>query len=375
MTGASVTTTLAWPWAVALVLAAALAAGAIQVLISRRRARKSSSGLPTIWVANSEYVQSLPAFRKQVRQYRALQVLGAACLTVALAAAGFLVARPVEVTVKDPRLANRDIVLCLDISGSMLGYDRALVDVFGQLAENFSGERIALSIFNSTSRLVFPLTDDYELVRDQLNEAYKALDPGVLNNNPKLIDNYLYFTAGANADLGDGGSSLIGDGLANCALQFGENPQPSTGASDSDKAGESSKSKDETTTAGEPERSRSIIFATDNDLLGKPVYQLDEAAKLATDRGISLIGLYGAGGGDLKREQEYRKVFTNAGGMYFYSDDPSMVDSIVADIQSRQAVLHDAAPIVTRSNTTGPWFMILAISLLAFFVVQGRLGE
>jgi Ca-activated chloride channel family protein len=371
----SITNSLTWPWAIAIVLGAAMIAGLVVWLVSRRaRSQQAGSSLPTIWVANSEYIRDLPAFKSQVRRYRLLQGLGAAFLTLALTATGFLVAKPVQITVKDPRLANRDIVLCLDVSGSMIGYDRALVDVFGQLAESFAGERIALSVFNSTSRLVFPLTDDYALVREQLEEAYVALDPGVLNNNPELIDNYLYFTAGANADLGDAGSSLIGDGLANCTLQFEDSA--AGGAGDGDGAGSGAGSGDGDGAGSEAEeRSRSIIFATDNDLRGTPVYSLKEAAKLATDRDISLIGLYGAGGGDLSTEQEYRKVFTEAGGMYFYSDDPAMVDSIVADIQSRQAVLHDAAPIITRTNTVGPWFAILVIGLLGFFVVQRRLGE
>lgn len=365
MSSDSITNSLTWPWAIAIVLGAAIIAGLVVWLVSRRaRSQQAGSSFPTIWVANSDYIRDLPAFKSQVRRYRLLQGLGAAFLTLALTATGFLVAKPVQVTVKDPRLANRDIVLCLDVSGSMIGYDRALVDVFGQLAESFAGERIALSVFNSTSRLVFPLTDDYALVREQLEEAYVALDPGVLNNNPELIDNYLYFTAGANADLGDAGSSLIGDGLANCTLQFEDSAAGGAGARSGDGAGSEAE-----------ERSRSIIFATDNDLRGNPVYSLKEAAKLATDRDISLIGLYGAGGGDLSTEQEYRKVFTEAGGMYFYSDDPAMVDSIVADIQSRQAVLHDAAPIITRTNTVGPWFAILVIGLLGFFVVQRRLGE
>ena len=55
-------------------------------------------------------------------------------------------------------------MLCLDVSGSALPYDRQVIGTYRDLVRSFEGERIGLSIFNSTSRTVFPLTDDYELV-------------------------------------------------------------------------------------------------------------------------------------------------------------------------------------------------------------------
>src|SRR5690606_35417237 len=112
----------------------------------------------------------------------------------------------------------------------------------------------------------------------------------------------------------NGWSSLIGDGLANCARLFDEDPY-----------------KDE-------DRSRSIIFATDNDLQGEPIYTLQDATNLALSRNISLIGLYGAGGGDAQSEQEFRDIFLDADGLYFFSDDPDTIPEIVADIQAQQAV-------------------------------------
>lgn len=84
----------------------------------------------------------------------------------------------------------------------MIAYDQEIVDLFSTLTDNFQGERIALSVFNSTSRLVFPLTDDYALVKEQLTQAKEALDPRVLTTTRQdVIDNYLYFTAGANGSL------------------------------------------------------------------------------------------------------------------------------------------------------------------------------
>ena len=75
----------------------------------------------------------------------------------------------------EERASSRDIVLCLDVSGSALPYDREVIDTYRTLVDNFKGERIGLSIFNSTSRTVFPLTDDYELVSEQLDKTSTIL--------------------------------------------------------------------------------------------------------------------------------------------------------------------------------------------------------
>ena len=74
-----------------------------------------------------------------------------------------LVGRPARVAAEDEHSANRDIVLCLDVSGSTLPYDQQVIATYRTLISHFKGERIGLSIFNSTSRTVFPLTDDYTM--------------------------------------------------------------------------------------------------------------------------------------------------------------------------------------------------------------------
>ena len=82
-------------------------------------------------------------------------------------------------------------MLCLDVSGSTLPYDREVIDTYRTLVDNFKGERIGLSIFNSTSRTVFPLTDDYELVSEQLDKTSTILK-GVESQDDidKMKDSY-----------------------------------------------------------------------------------------------------------------------------------------------------------------------------------------
>ena len=44
------------------------------------------------------------------------------------------------------------------------------------MVDTFEGERVALTIFNSTSRTVFPLTNDYDLIKRELEEDLEAID-------------------------------------------------------------------------------------------------------------------------------------------------------------------------------------------------------
>lgn len=344
----TVTSSLVWPWAVPLVLGVVAVVGALAwYLVHRPHPAKDEEA---VWVANSDYVEHIPQLASWVRRYRALQWAGIATIALVAVAAAFLAARPVDVTTSQGKLATRDIVLCLDVSGSMIEYDQQVVDVFSELVDSFEGERIALSIFNSTSRTVFPLTDDYTLVREQLEEAKTALDPRLLESDDmELVDRYLRFTAGT---LGSSeGSSLIGDGLASCSLMFDQD---------------------------DTERSRSIILATDNDLLGTPIYTLQEAVDLASSRDVTVNGLYGAVPGetaDSPRAREYGDALEGAGGMYFFSDDPRAVEAMVEDVQSQQAVDLDAAPEISQADKAGPWVWVALVGVALLVLVQWRLRE
>lgn len=72
-------------------------------------------------------------------------------LLLAVIGTALLVARPVDRQVRAAAMANRDIMLCLDVSGSMIEFDAELVDKFSQMVQSFDGERSAMSIWNCTS--------------------------------------------------------------------------------------------------------------------------------------------------------------------------------------------------------------------------------
>lgn len=324
--------TFGWvPWAAAGLLVLVLLAG---WLAPRRR----SGGTP---VANTEDLWTSDHLRPWVRRYRAWRAGGAVVVGLGLLAAAGVVAQPVAVEERARILANRDIVLCLDVSGSMASFGSQVADTFLELVDSFEGERIAMSVFNSTSATIFPLTDDYDLVRERLEEGRRALDRAGSAR-------YWEFVAGSDGIEGE--ASLIGDGLASCALLFDQ---------------------------FDAERSRSIIFSTDNAVWGTPVYTLPEATDLVMARGVVVHGLFGyhptyTGQVELL---EMRREVLRTGGLFYELDDPDLVDGIIADVQSYQKVDMETDPERIRVDRNDAWVRWLALATLAVVVVGWRLRE
>lgn len=323
---------LTWPWLPGAALLALVLALLIGWTLPRRRA-----GGPT--VANTEELWHSPAVRPWVRRYRAWRLGALAVVGLTLWTAAQVAAQPAQVEERSRVLANRDIVLCLDVSGSMASFGSQVADTFLTLVDSFEGERIAMSIFNSTSATVFPLTDDYELVRERLEEGKRALGrPG--------SQAYWDFVAGVDGIPDQ--ASLIGDGLASCGLLFDQ---------------------------FDAERSRSIIFSTDNAVFGQPIYTLPQATDLVMARGVVVHGLFGfdpAYTGQFER-LEMRSEVLRSGGLFFELDDPGLVDAIIEDVQSYQEVDMEAEPERIRVDANDALIRWLALGVLGVLLVGWRL--
>ncbi|NLE97928.1 MAG: VWA domain-containing protein [Propionibacterium sp.] len=234
---------LTQPWWGALVLLVLTAVAVIAVLW-RRRPRVPGGALP---FAAAARLRSLPRFRALARRRLRWAVVEATALAVAAAGVSMLVARPVDVDAQSAQRSNRDVVLCMDVSGSMQRVVRDVLGAFGELAGHLEGERLALVLFDSAAVTGFPLTDDASFVREQLaSEAREMTGRRVPGTG-----------------LGDVGSSLIGDGLVSCLQRFD----------------------------GDPDRSRTVVLATDNQTSGRSLYSLDEAAAMAADDGVLVFGI------------------------------------------------------------------------------------
>ena len=301
-------------------------------------------------VANSAPLLTSPQVRRRVTRRRLLHAALALVLVVGAGAAGTVAGRPVERAERSEALASRDIVLCLDVSTSMLAVDTQVLDTFSSLLDSFQGERVALVAWNTTAQTIVPLTDDYTLLRGQFAEVRNALDFDPNWASAEAERTY-YDTFSGTMDDSVHASSLAGDGLASCAFVFDHEAE---------------------------DRSRSIVLATDNQVVdpdGLQIYSVGEAADLASDRQIRLFSLYGADsallaawgmqGSEPAAHDELEEVITSHDGRFYEVDDADAVDGIVKELNQDQAEILDASTEVVVTDTPGRAVTVLVLVGLA----------
>lgn len=298
---------LRWPVVVLVgaLVALAVAYAAHLALVARQR-RVSTA------VANTAALTELPEYQRALRAYRRRLAILSLSGTLLAAAALVGAARPQDTTVDTPKTRNRDIILCLDVSGSMAEYDVALVETFRTLVRGFEGERIGLVIFNASAVTVFPLTDDYAFINGELDVAAEALT-GAAGSEPFFAGTY-----------NGRGTSLIGDGLATCVNSF-------------DRV--------------DTKRARSLVLATDNHLAGRPLVGIAEAAELAKVKGVRVYGLNPEESGPDDEAAEMRALVTATGGQYFAMEDGAAVQAIIASVQRQEATIIEGQSRTLHSDT------------------------
>jgi Ca-activated chloride channel homolog len=332
-------------WVTALLLLAAIAVWAI-TFWNRRSMRRSP-----VLVANSEYMDRIPSFVRAQRAGRVVRVAQVAIAVCAVLAASLLSGRIASERIETPEFSSRDIVLCLDVSGSMYEYDTEILSTFAQLVDTFEGERVALSIFNSTSRTVFPLTNDYDLIKRELEAGAEAIDfdefgyrLGTREYSDEKVRQYVEFVEGTRGIADE--ASIVPDGLASCAQVFDQ---------------------------AEEDRSRSIIFATDNEVNGEPIFTLEEATQRVADREIDLYTFYpGAYECGPQCFEELRTATEDQDGELYESSDPEAIPSIINEIQKTQAEVMGATPTVIRTDHPGLGFVLTFLSLVGVLVLGWR---
>ena len=332
-------------WVTALLLLTGLAVWAI-TFWNRRAMRRS----PVV-VANSSYLDRLPSFVRAQRTARVLRAAQVGIAVIGVVAAAVLSGRIATERIETPDFATRDIVLCLDVSGSMYEYDTEILETFSEMVDGFEGERVALSIFNSTSRTVFPLTNDYELIQRELQEGAEAIDfdefgyrLGSRSYDEDKVRRYVDFVDGTRGIPDE--ASVVPDGLASCGQLFDQ---------------------------AEQDRSRSIIFATDNEVNGDPIFTLQEAVDGVTARDIDLYtffpGAYECGPECL---EELQTTTEDNDGELYQSSDPDAIPSIINDIQRTQAVAMGSTPTVVRTDHPTVGFVLTLLSLVGILVLGWR---
>lgn len=284
-------------------------------------------------IARAERLRALPSFRRALNR-RVLGLSGILAIgMVASLAAGVVAARPMSSQTIQPVNTSRDIMLCLDVSGSMSEVDVEVLTVFEELLDDFEGERIGLTIFNSSPVQIFPLTDDYAFIRGHLQSIRESFD---------YLDEIPEHWVGT---LNGNGASLIGDGLAACTMAF-DHP--------------------------DDDRSRSIIFATDNEINGASIVTLDEASAYAKSVGVRVFALNPVQGKDAEVSAELARAAEATGGAAYGLRDTTTVSDIVTQVQEQEATELQGQAQIVWTDTPDLWIVVLLIGMLSFVVVLWR---
>lgn len=323
---------LANGWLILVAVGVVLAAIAIGVVVGLRSGARTEEH-ERARVARAERLRALPTFRQALN--RRVLALSAVLLlgVVAALSAGVIAARPMSSQTIQPVNTSRDIMLCLDVSGSMSEVDVEVLSVFEDLLDDFEGERIGLTIFNSSPVQIFPLTDDYDFIRGHLQSIRESFD-----YTDQVPEHWV-------GTLNGNGASLIGDGLAACTMAF-DHP--------------------------DDERSRSIIFATDNEINGASIVTLDEAAAYADSIGVRVFALNPVAGKDDAVSAELAKAAEATGGAAYGLRDTTTVSDIVTQVQEQEATELKGQAQVVWTDTPNLWIVVLLISMLSFLVVLWR---
>lgn len=310
-------------------------------LLANRRRNTPGNNLP---IAHSDYLTRLPEYELALKKYRRVLQLSAALMGLSLLSAVILTARPATLAVLNPEQNNRDIMLCLDTSGSVLREDAILINRFSKLVKEFDGQRFGLVLFNSSAVSVIPINNNYEMTSKQLallGQAFKDQEGEI-------------FTQYANATLEgwESGTSLVGDGITSCMQRMGANPG---------------------------KRSQSIVLATDNEVNGTPeggpVIAVPQALEIANDRRIRVYTL-DPGISDPNHaadHEQLRLVAKQTGGEYYTINDINAVNSLITDI-GKQAPEQFVGVPQPAINDRPLIFMLTAIlGSLGSLIIQRRL--
>lgn len=312
--------------------------------IYKNKLKENSTGIK---VANTELLLENKYYKRKIILYYVLRGLLIATLTVSILSAFVLLARPYYIKKIKKEQFNRDIMIVLDISSSVNDLNKKLVNELQDTVKSLSGERIGIVVFNTNPILLSPLTDDYEYTIEQLGNIDRAIrtsEGSYLSKNDLTEwlywDKYLY--SGTLVGNAERGSSLIGDGLLGGLFSFPED---------------------------ENDRTKVIIFATDNDPNGDGYVNLQEACDYCRKSKVTVYGI-GTKLMYTRDKEEMMKAVESTGGKFYLEENASTFHNIVDDIEKKSASLIKGKTIIKQIETPEKFFAILVFSFIAFFVLS-----
>lgn len=298
-------------------------------------------------IAGTEYIKELPYYKEVFKKYKKLTYFVEGTCIFSIFMSLILLSRPAKIETIENQNRARDIFLCMDVSASVDELNFELVDNLKRTVDNLKGERFGISIFNSSSVLISPLTDDYQYILRELDKIHESLEINM--NNDSSMDKweesqYIIYGTQEGADVR--GSSLIGEGLASCMYNFSNL---------------------------EEERSRIIIFTTDNDLAGEEIINLIDSAKLCKEKNIIVFGI---APDTIQKDDEIelKKAVELTGGKYYTMSNKSQVQDIVNNIENTSKTLIKGNKEIRKSDIPFIPFVSLIIGISGLFILDKKVN-
>ena len=323
-------------------------------------------------VANAEHARKLPEYKKYRSIQLFLRTVMELCVITAIVASLFLMARPVKTETVSNGTRKRDIYLCLDVSYSICYLNYDLVDNLEEVVRGLDGDRFGITIYNTSTVLYVPMTDDYDFILrklEDLKEYFKLQREYVENywgayyydldeRYYELSEQLGFYDAGTLVNNFQKGSSLIGEGLASCLFSFPH--------------------------LDDENRSRVIIMSTDNaqEAIAKPLIELDEASDMCGDHEVTVFGIF-PNEEAFKKLNDYskdydelademKKCVEKTGGAFYRQSDSFTVKDIVKDIQSQKVMEVNEITINKVVDKPAVPIWILSISII-LIIITGAL--
>ncbi|MBQ4583724.1 MAG: VWA domain-containing protein [Bacilli bacterium] len=287
-------------------------------------------------IANTKFVKENKQFKKIAKKYKLFNymITGLFILTILLGLV--LLSRPTSIKKVKENEYTRDIFLCMDVSMSVVELNGKIVDNLKETVKNLNGERFGISIFNTSSVTLVPLTNDYEYILAILDKISVSIEAN-LNADYSSLTEADYIMAGTLEGNEQYGSSLVGDGLASCVNSFPD-------------------------LKNDQGRTRIVIFTTDNDVAGTPVFSLEEAGNFAKKNNVLVYGVATQNITSTNLSLFEKSMNITGGKLYHEASDN--VDNIVKDIEKTSKSKIEGTERTIKTDIPSIPFILLLFSYL-----------
>ena len=311
-------------------------------------------------VANTKFIKETEYYKAKIKKYKIISNIIKVICVLSIVFSSILVARPVTVQTKSEDKLNRDILLSLDISTSQCEVNLEIVKKFKDIISDIEGDRIGIILYNTAPVVYCPLTEDYDYVKSCLDTIEKQVKL-VIDNNGTIpfssstgeLDTTSFWYGGVIANNEEKGSSLVGDGLAGTVFSFPD----------------LKKDKD---------RTRIIIFATDNLVSGKETVSLEDACKICKQYDVKLYAYcptveMNKFTSKEKIESYKKAVEQSASGKFYTGDLNQMSSSIVNEIKDTKKSLLKTSKKTIVTDHPEVFFVIVVALVIILIIIEKRL--